>query len=216
MEQMRELEPESDNLDNAASSKEEYRSAICKPTFSHAVNLDFESRDAEGQFITPEGLLKHKILSSISTEAVTAATGQFNPAYGVVGMAGVGKTIALQGLAIDKDILKRFPDGVQYISLGQEATVQTAVQGIASAMTTTGASASVAIVKNSTSLTEAIAHAIRWFQDKKCLFLIDDMWPTNDCRTGFLTDIRRLLQGSQRVGWPYRLAALASQLRLVL
>ncbi len=79
------------NLDHAASSKEEYCSAISTPSFSHAVNLDFETRDAGGQFITPEGALKHKILSSISTEAVTAATGELNPAHGVVGMAGVGK-----------------------------------------------------------------------------------------------------------------------------
>ncbi len=83
-------------------------------------------------------------------------------------MAGVGKTIALQGLASDKDIRERFPDGIQYISLGQEATVQTAVQEIGRAMTMTGASASVARVENSTSLKEAVTHAIKWFQDKKC------------------------------------------------
>ncbi len=214
---MSELKPEMDNSDHAESWKEEYRSAISSPSFSHAVNLDFGTRDAGGQFVTPEGALKHKILSSISTEAITAATGQLNPAHGVVGMAGVGKTIALQGLASDKDIHETFPDGIQYISLGQEATVQTAVQGIARAMTMTGASESVAKVENSTSLEEAITHAIRWFQDKKCLFLIDDMWPTDDCRTGLLTDIRRLLQGVQKVGWSCRLAALTSlQVRVLL
>ncbi len=108
IEVMSELEPEMDNSDDAASSKEEYRSAISSPSFSHAVNLDFDTRDAGGQFVTPEGVLKHKILSIISTEAITAATGQLSPAHGVVGMAGVGKTIALQGLASDKDIRERF------------------------------------------------------------------------------------------------------------
>ncbi len=205
-----------DNFDGAASSKEEYRSAKSTPIFSHAVNLDFETRDAEGQFVTPEGVLKHKVLSSLSPEVFTESTGQLIPAHGVVGMAGVGKTIALQGLARDREICQRFPDGIQYIGLGQAATVQTAVQGIVRAMTMTGASASIARVKNSTSLKEAVTHAVRWFQDKKCLFLIDDMWPTNDSRTGFLTEIRRLLQGSQRVGWQYRLAALTSQLRRAL
>ncbi len=193
---MSELKPEMDNFDDAASSKEDYSSAISTPSFSHAVNLDFETRDAEGQFATPEGVLKHKILSSFSTEGVTAATGQINSAHGVVGMAGVRKTIALQGLASDKDICQRFPDGIQYISLGQEATVQTAVQGIARAMTMTGASASVATVETSTSLSEAITHAIRWFQGKMCLFLIDDMWPMDDSRTGFLTDLQQLLRES--------------------
>ncbi len=89
--------------------------------------------------------------------------------------AGVGKTIALQGLASDKDIREHFPDGIQYISLGQGATVQTAVQEIAKAMTMTGASASAARAENSISLKEAVTHSIRWFQDKKCLVLIDDM-----------------------------------------
>ncbi len=125
---IRELEPEMDNFHDAASSKEVYRSAICIPSFSHAVNLDFETRDVEGQFVTPEGVLKHKILSSISAEAAAGATGQLYPAQGVVGMAGVGKTIALQGLASDRDICQRFPDGIPYISLGQEATDQTTVQ----------------------------------------------------------------------------------------
>ncbi len=103
-----ELEPEMDNSDDTVSLKEEYRSAISSPSFSHAVNLDFDTRDAGGQFVTPEGVLKHKIVSSISTVAITAATGQLNPAHGVVGMAGVGKTIAFQGLACDKDIRERF------------------------------------------------------------------------------------------------------------
>ncbi len=169
---------------------------MSSPSFSHAVNLDFETRDAEGQFVTPEGVLKYKILSSISTKTAAAATGAPNPVHGVVGMAGVGKTIALQSLTSDKDIRERFPDGIQYISLGQDATAQTAVKEIARAMTMTGASASIARVENSTSLNEAVTHAIKWFQDKRCLFLIDDMWPTDDSATGFLTDIRLLLQGS--------------------
>ncbi len=88
-----------------------------------------------------------------------------------------------------KIICKRFPDGIQYISLGQEATVQTVILGIARAMTMTGASASVARVENSTSLKEVVTHTTRWLQHKMCFFLIDDMWPTDDCRTGVLTDI---------------------------
>ncbi len=108
MEARSEFELGMENFDNAASSKAEYRSAIRTPSFSHAVNLDFDARDAGGQFVTPEGVLKHKILSSICTETVTAATGQLNLAHGVLGMAGVGKTIAFQGLASDKDIRERF------------------------------------------------------------------------------------------------------------
>ncbi len=97
-----------DNFDDAASAKEEYLPAISAQSFSLAVNLDFETRDVEGQFVTPEGVLKHKILLSFSTKTAAAAAGVLNPVHGVVGMAGVGKTIALQSLTSDKDIRARF------------------------------------------------------------------------------------------------------------
>ncbi len=48
----------------------------------------------------------------------------------------------------DKDIHQRFPDGIQCMSLGQEATVQVAIQEIVRAMIPTGAIASIARVEN--------------------------------------------------------------------
>ncbi len=185
-------------LSISESVKEQYRSVFCAPAVSHAVHLDFETKDAEGQYVTPEGALKHMVLSSISSTAVTAASGTLSEACGIVGMAGVGKTVALQGLAADKDIRARFPDGIQYMSLGQEATVQTAIQEVARAMTLCGASETAAKVENSTSLKEAVAFAFTWFQEKECLLLIDDKWPTEECPTGFLTDLRQLLRESPR------------------
>ncbi len=59
--------------------------------------------------MTPEGALKQKVLSSMSSATVTTAAGALKEAYAAVGMAGVGKTTALQGLAGDKDIRGRFP-----------------------------------------------------------------------------------------------------------
>ncbi len=73
--------------------------------------------------MTPEGVLKQKVLCSMSSGTVTAAAGVLKEAYAAVGMAGVGKTIALQGLAGDRDIRDRFPDGILYMSLGQGATI---------------------------------------------------------------------------------------------
>ncbi len=74
-----------------------FHPVICALAVSHAVHLDFDSKDAQGEFATPEGVLKHEVLSSTSSATVTAAAGVLNRAFGVVGMAGVGKTIALQG-----------------------------------------------------------------------------------------------------------------------
>ncbi len=78
----------------------------------------------DGRPTTPEALLKQSVLSSDSSSTVTAATGVLKSAYGIVGMAGVGKTVALQGLAYDKDVRTRFPDGVLFMTLGQGATVE--------------------------------------------------------------------------------------------
>ncbi len=39
-------------------------------------------------------------------------------------------------------------------------------------------------------------HAAPWFEGKVCLFLVDDIWPVVDCKTGFLTDLRQLLRES--------------------
>ncbi len=63
-------------------------------------------------------------------------------------MAGVGKTVALQGLAGDAGIRARFPDGISYIRLGQDATAQAAIQQLVRVMEMTGASTSVERVKN--------------------------------------------------------------------
>ncbi len=136
------------------------------------------------------------MLSSVSSRAVSLATGALNPSHGVLGMAGVGKTIALQGLAGDKDVRSRFPDGIQYVSLGQAASVQTAIHEIARVMRLTGATVSVASVESSTSLREAVDYAFQWFQNRQCLFLIDDIWPTSACPTGYLSDLQQLLRES--------------------
>ncbi len=142
--------------------------------------------------------MKHRVMSSTTSATVTAAAGALNEAFGIVGMAGVGKTIALHGLAGDKDIRARFPDGIHYIGLGQGATVEAAIQAIVQAMSMTGAIASAEKVNNSTSLKQAVTYAFTWFKDKECLFLVDDMWPTKESPTGFLSEFRQLLRESPR------------------
>ncbi len=182
-----------DSFGNEVSAKEEYIPIDYTPAVSFAVHLDFATKDAQGNFVTPEGVLKHEVLSSASSAKVVAGALK---TYAVVGMAGVGKTIALLGLALDGDIRARFPDGIHYLSFGPDSTVQDAIAEIALPMRMTGATASVAMVEKSTSVKEAIANALAWFRDKKCLFLIDDLWPTDESPTGFLTDLLQLLRGS--------------------
>ncbi len=102
--------------------EEVYRPAASTPAPTHTVSLDFEAKDEHGNPTTPEGILKHSVMSSISSEVVTVAAGAVTPAYGVLGMAGVGKTVALQGLGHDVDIQTRFYDGIHFMTFGRGAT----------------------------------------------------------------------------------------------
>ncbi len=193
-----ELARKMENLRVVQTVKDVYRPGANTPALTDTVNLDFDATDETGKPTTPEGMLKHAILSSDSGRSVTAATGVMRCAYGIVGMAGVGKTVALQGLAYDRDIQVRFNDGIHFMTLGQGATMETAIRGIARIMTITGATSLGESVRSSSSLQEAVDYAASWFEVKVCLFLIDDVWPTKTCKIGFLADLRQLLRRSPK------------------
>ncbi len=62
-------------------------------------------------------------------------------------MAGVGKPVALRGLAYNKDVQTRFPDGVLFMTLGQGATVEVVLRELSNILAATGAAAVAATVK---------------------------------------------------------------------
>ncbi len=80
---------------NGGSVEPTYTPEGCTPALPHTVSLNFNLKDAEGTPATPEAFLKHYVLAEATD--VIAAAGVLNPAYGVVGMAGVGKTVAFAG-----------------------------------------------------------------------------------------------------------------------
>ncbi len=133
------------------------------------------------------------MLSSDSSITVTAASGVLKSAYGIVGMAGVGKTVALRGLAY---VRTRFPDGVPYMTLwsrrqsafGASRTVEhpVRIRGTHNCRNS----------ERFHTLREAVDAAVLWFQGRVCLFLVDDLWPTKTYKTCFLLDLRQLLRDS--------------------
>ncbi len=145
------------------------------PALTDTVKLHFDAKDAEGAPITPEGILKQRVLSSDSSNTVSAAAGVMKSACGVVGMAGVGKTVALLGLAHDTDIRFRFPDGIFFMTLGQGATAQIVIRELVKILGTTGGKSVAAVVDSCTSLLDAVDYAAHWFQQRVCLFLVDDV-----------------------------------------
>ncbi len=123
----------------AENAPEGYCPSFSAPSTSQTITLDFDSKDEKGKPATPEGFLKQSLLN----EVVTAASGEARSAHGVLGMAGVGKTVALQGLCYDKDVKKQFPGGIHYMKFGRDATLQTAIPEIAKILTSTKATKEV-------------------------------------------------------------------------
>ncbi len=74
-----------------------------------------------------------------SAKIVPGATGALKPAYRVLGMTGVGKTVALQGLAHAEEVKERFDGGVLYMRFGRDATVGKASREISKIIALTGA-----------------------------------------------------------------------------
>ncbi len=126
------------------------------------------------------------------------ATGAIKPAYGVLGMAGVGKTVALQGLAHDEDVKKRFDGGVLYMRFGRDATVALAIQEISKIMALTGATTTAEKAKSATSIADAVDFAVTWFKGKVCLYLVDDLWPAENLPWGYFHDLCQLVRGCER------------------
>ncbi len=46
--------------------RDEYYHSFCAPAVCHTIQSDFDTKNEQGKFLTPEGVLKHKVLSSVS------------------------------------------------------------------------------------------------------------------------------------------------------
>lgn len=108
-------------IDELLSPSEVFRLAFHAPLISEKLQFDFESKDTHGLLSAPEGALRSLVFASTSSSHVCTARGASSAVHGVTGMAGVGKTTALIGLAHDLEIRAHFVDGVLYMSLSATA-----------------------------------------------------------------------------------------------
>jgi transcriptional regulator with XRE-family HTH domain len=87
----------------------------------------------------------------------------------IKGWPGVGKTTIASALAYDPDILTSFPDGVLWVSLGQEPN-------LLSEMATWGRALGTEELLHAQTVKEAQAQLAALLRNKKMLLIIDDVW----------------------------------------
>lgn len=88
-----------------------------EPVNPENIVLHFEENSG-----TPESAFKKAIFDQNSFGTVTAVAS---------GMGGIGRTCALRGVGLHEDALKRFPDGIFYMSLGAESGKAELIRNIA-------------------------------------------------------------------------------------
>ncbi|MBD2103169.1 NB-ARC domain-containing protein [Leptolyngbya sp. FACHB-261] len=109
--------------------------------------------------------LKDKVLAQAKKPVAVIGQGQ---RLGVQGMGGIGKTVLTTALARDEEIRRQFPDGVLWLTLGQEP-VLTSLQ--LEAVRTLGGSAQTLASER-----EGKARLSELLAERACLLVLDDVW----------------------------------------
>lgn len=131
--------------------------------------FDYVSLDLYGD--TCEALLWQKVISK-SDNAPTGAVAR--------GQGGVGKTTAVCGTAYHEKIRHIFPDGVLFVKIGEQGSVVDIIKGIAVMVEYSGNSEKAKEIRLVDSPSSAVSLAAAWFQERCCLFILDDLWIVND------------------------------------
>jgi hypothetical protein len=88
------------------------------------------------------------------------------------GLGGIGKTILAIALTHDKEIIDRFPDGMLWVTLGQEPDILSLLNSWVNALGD--------YEFRPTTIKAASMHLGMLLYDKRCLLIIDDAWSHED------------------------------------
>ncbi|CDF36531.1 WD40-repeat containing [Chondrus crispus] len=171
---------------------------VFKPSFggefnSPTVLVDLDSAGGGVVPNTVEGRLKAAVLSNGTTSHVGATA---------VGQAGVGKTCALRAIAHDREVVARFPDGVYFSTLGQDAREAELKQRLCNAVRISGGHEKGDKLSNLADLEEVLTGVKSWFADRRCLFIFDDVWSRNNNDERILLKLSTLASTAVRSGEP--------------
>jgi hypothetical protein len=109
--------------------------------------------------------LKELVLSESANKLVMTGVAR---KVGLQGMVGVGKSVLAAMVARDEAVRRKFPDGIIWISLGQEANLLLRQGDVAIALSRPNPSLAD-VEQGKTYLSEL-------FADKACLLVLDDVW----------------------------------------
>jgi hypothetical protein len=107
--------------------------------------------------------LKRALLGTSSVVGVSARAGS----VGVHGQGGLGKTVIAQAVVSDEDVRRAFPNGVFWVTLGQQPRLEALQMTLAAWC---GNDVSIAEVAAGTRVLQET------FREKACLVVLDDVW----------------------------------------
>lgn len=157
---------------------------------------------AKGEQPTKEAELKGLLLSSLpkpSEENFCAVKSQYQEIVSVLGKSGVGKSTALQAIAYETEVREYFSDGIYSLILGEHASAARIIQDLSNIVESTGGARESRQVLQAFSLKDGVKIAAKWFNNKRVLIIIDDVWPTQNSFAGFLSDLRLLISNPGRI-----------------
>ncbi|PXF42703.1 Vegetative incompatibility protein HET-E-1 [Gracilariopsis chorda] len=174
------VRPALERTEDVDSGRDRYIVGSNVPPNPPRLTLDYSST------VTCEGSLKAEILSCVQSSSRIV---------GVMasGLGGVGKTCALRGLADEKGIQDVFPDGILFIQLGNDSVLPDIIKGIAECVKQTGGRRLCRTIQGAKTVEEACDEARQWFEGRKCLFLVDDIWEVNGITPYELRKLGRML-----------------------
>jgi DNA-binding SARP family transcriptional activator len=113
---------------------------------------------------------REKALRDVKSRLGVGSAGDHVPSITVIqGLPGIGKSTLVAALAHDRDIIRTFPDGVLWVSLGQTPNLNAELMIWGRVLRVIDPNATFDIQE----LTGVLAAALR---DKQMLLIVDDIW----------------------------------------
>lgn len=164
---------------------------VQKPTPFAVVNF----KAVDGEQLTVEGELKRMILSptlDVTEGNVYTVKQPYQEVISAVGQSGTGKSTALQAISCENDVQEHFVDGIYWITLGEHASPGRIIQELSDIVNSAGGAGLSKQILQAPSLHAGVEFFARWFNGRKALFILDDLWPTLRSFIGFLCELRFL------------------------